>query len=80
MPTTTTLRPSLEMKRRGRLGVTTAPALVRVHRWPQGMPQYHLGHPERVARIDKGYRHAAGSLSGRQCLWRRRASGLHRFR
>lgn len=35
-----------------RLGVSTAPAFAMVHRWPQGMPQYHLGHPERVARID----------------------------
>jgi oxygen-dependent protoporphyrinogen oxidase len=34
-----------------RLGIRTAPALTRVHRWPQAMPQYHLGHPERVARI-----------------------------
>ncbi len=36
----------------GRLGITMAPALTRVHRWPQGMPQYHLGHPERIARIN----------------------------
>jgi protoporphyrinogen/coproporphyrinogen III oxidase len=34
------------------LGVTAAPVLMRVHRWPRGMPQYVLGHPERVARID----------------------------
>ena len=24
----------------------------RVHRWPRGMPQYVLGHPERLERID----------------------------
>jgi oxygen-dependent protoporphyrinogen oxidase len=35
-----------------RLGVATAPALARVHRWPLGMPQYHLGHLDRVARIN----------------------------
>jgi oxygen-dependent protoporphyrinogen oxidase len=34
------------------LGVTAAPVLTRVHRWPRGMPQYVLGHPERVERID----------------------------
>jgi oxygen-dependent protoporphyrinogen oxidase len=35
-----------------RLGVTAAPALTRVARWPRGMPQYLLGHLERVARIE----------------------------
>jgi protoporphyrinogen/coproporphyrinogen III oxidase len=35
------------------LGVTADPVLTRVHRWPRGMPQYVLGHPERVARIDE---------------------------
>jgi oxygen-dependent protoporphyrinogen oxidase len=34
------------------LGVRDDPALTRVHRWPRGMPQYVLGHPQRVARID----------------------------
>ena len=34
------------------LGVTAEPLLQRVQRWPWGMPQYVLGHPERVARID----------------------------
>jgi protoporphyrinogen/coproporphyrinogen III oxidase len=36
----------------GFLGVTAEPVLTRVHRWPRGMPQYVLGHPERLARID----------------------------
>lgn len=35
-----------------RLGVRTPPALARVQRWPRGMPQYVLGHPERLARIN----------------------------
>ena len=35
-----------------RLGVTAAASLTRVRRWPRGMPQYLLGHPERVARIE----------------------------
>jgi oxygen-dependent protoporphyrinogen oxidase len=36
----------------GLLGIEPAPALARVHRWPRGMPQYVLGHPERLAHID----------------------------
>jgi protoporphyrinogen/coproporphyrinogen III oxidase len=35
-----------------RLGVTAPPSLTRVRRWPRGMPQYLLGHPQRVARIE----------------------------
>jgi oxygen-dependent protoporphyrinogen oxidase len=34
------------------LGVNAAPRLVRVHRWPRAMPQYALGHPDRVSRIE----------------------------
>jgi oxygen-dependent protoporphyrinogen oxidase len=34
------------------LGVTAAPRLVHIVRWVGAMPQYHLGHPERVARIE----------------------------
>jgi oxygen-dependent protoporphyrinogen oxidase len=34
------------------LGIGAEPELTRVHRWPRGMPQYVLGHPERVARIE----------------------------
>ena len=34
------------------LGVVGAPLLRRIHRWPRGMPQYVLGHPERVERIE----------------------------
>jgi oxygen-dependent protoporphyrinogen oxidase len=34
------------------LGVAADPLLIRVHRWPRGMPQYVLGHPERLARIE----------------------------
>jgi protoporphyrinogen/coproporphyrinogen III oxidase len=36
----------------GLFDVTAEPTLTRVHRWPRGMPQYVLGHPERVARIE----------------------------
>ena len=34
------------------LDVTADPTFTRIHRWPLGMPQYVLGHPERLARID----------------------------
>ncbi|MGI9253488.1 MAG: protoporphyrinogen oxidase, partial [Thermomicrobiales bacterium] len=37
---------------RERLGITAAPELSRVQRWPRGMPQFLLGHRERVARIE----------------------------
>lgn len=34
-------------------GVEAEPTLTRVRRWPLGMPQYVLGHPERLARIEE---------------------------
>jgi len=34
------------------LGVVAAPRFTHVVRWVGAMPQYHLGHPERVARIE----------------------------
>ena len=36
----------------GRLGARGDPGLARVRRWPRGMPQYLIGHGERVARIE----------------------------
>ncbi len=33
-------------------GVTAEPALVRVHRWPRGYPQYEVGHRRRVAALE----------------------------
>jgi oxygen-dependent protoporphyrinogen oxidase len=35
-----------------RLAVSGSPVLGRVQRWPLGMPQYILGHPERIARVE----------------------------
>ena len=34
------------------LGVTARPLLIRVHRHARAMPQYHVGHEERVAAIE----------------------------
>ncbi|MBW3632307.1 MAG: protoporphyrinogen oxidase, partial [Chloroflexi bacterium] len=39
-----------------RIGVTATATLSRVHRWPLGMPQYVLGHPERITRIEAALR------------------------
>ena len=35
------------------LQVQAAPRVSAVHRYPKSMPQYHVGHLERVARIEK---------------------------
>lgn len=35
------------------LGVVATPSLTRVHRWRHGMPQYVLGHPERLTAIER---------------------------
>lgn len=37
---------------RALVGIVAAPVLVRVHRWRDAMPQYALGHLERVAEIE----------------------------
>lgn len=39
-----------------RLGINAEPSLTRVQRWPRGMPQYIMGHPERVSRIESALR------------------------
>jgi oxygen-dependent protoporphyrinogen oxidase len=36
------------------LGMTGTPQLIQVVRWRQAMPQYHVGHLDRVARIEQG--------------------------
>ena len=36
----------------GRVGIAGEPVLTRIQRWPLGMPQYVLGHPERLGQID----------------------------
>jgi oxygen-dependent protoporphyrinogen oxidase len=38
---------------RSTLGITVEPELTVVNRWPQGMPQYTLGHLDRIAAIER---------------------------
>lgn len=35
------------------LGITAAPMLHRIFRWPKAMPQYTLGHLDRLAVLDR---------------------------
>jgi oxygen-dependent protoporphyrinogen oxidase len=50
---------------RGILGVGAAPDWVHIHRWPQAMPQYTVGHAERLARIAaRQARHPGLALAG----------------
>lgn len=42
------------------LGVTKEPYLYRIYRWPRGMPQYVLGHLERLARVEERLRDFPG--------------------
>ena len=47
------------------LGIGSEPHVTRVHQWPDGMPQYVLGHPERLERIDERLeRHPGLALAG----------------
>lgn len=47
------------------LGVSAEPILVRLNRYPRSMPQYHVGHLDRVARIsDQIERHRGLRLAG----------------
>lgn len=47
------------------MGVTGEPVFVRVVRWPAAIPQYVLGHPDRVARIEvAAARHPGLFLTG----------------
>ncbi len=47
------------------LGIRAEPHLARIHRWRRGMPQYVLGHPERLERIDEALeRHPGLAVAG----------------
>jgi oxygen-dependent protoporphyrinogen oxidase len=47
-----TMAESVRRELRALLGITGAPVLTRIHRHPQSMPQYRVGHLDRVARIE----------------------------
>jgi len=34
------------------LGITADPLLTRIYQWEKAMPQYNIGHPERLERIN----------------------------
>jgi oxygen-dependent protoporphyrinogen oxidase len=42
------------------LGIDRAPMLARVYRWPRAMPQYHVGHLDRLAAIADRLEHLPG--------------------
>jgi oxygen-dependent protoporphyrinogen oxidase len=47
------------------VGADAEPTFVRIHRWPRAMPQYVLGHPERLRRIEAALeRHPGLALAG----------------
>ena len=47
------------------LGIRAEPERTWIHRWPGGMPQYVLGHPERLERIEAALeRHRGLALAG----------------
>jgi oxygen-dependent protoporphyrinogen oxidase len=47
------------------LGIESRPTRTWIHRWPRGMPQYVLGHPERLERIERALeRHSGLALAG----------------
>jgi oxygen-dependent protoporphyrinogen oxidase len=43
---------SVRSELRDLLGIASEPLLTRIHRHPQAMPQYHVGHLDRMARIE----------------------------
>ena len=62
------------------LGITAEPLLHRIFRWPQAMPQYTLGHLDRVAVIDRRLAEHPGSVCRGQCLSRHRPARLYCLR
>ncbi len=49
------------------LGITAAPIFHHVVRWDRAIPQYHLGHLERVAQVDERVRRHPGVFLGGNC-------------
>ena len=59
------------------LGIAGEPVLTRVQRWPRGMPQYVLGHPGRLEKIDAALEAASRPGACRRRVPRGRYPGLH---
>ena len=38
---------------RATMGISAAPILAKAYRWSKGVPQYDVGHQERIAEIDR---------------------------
>jgi len=56
---------SVRRELRDLLGISSAPLLTRIHRHPQAMPQYRVGHLDRMARIDAALAdHSGLALAG----------------
>jgi oxygen-dependent protoporphyrinogen oxidase len=56
---------SVRRELRELLGITSEPLLTRIHRHPQAMPQYRVGHLDRMARIDAALaRHPGLAVAG----------------
>lgn len=47
------LRETVERELRPLLGITSAPVLWRVYRWPEATPQMEVGHQERIAALER---------------------------
>ena len=56
------LADTVEREMRPLLGITGAPALSRVYRWPEATPQMEVGHLERIAELDGHLRSVPGLL------------------
>jgi oxygen-dependent protoporphyrinogen oxidase len=46
------------------LGIDATPKFAMVHRWPQSMPQYTVGHMERMKKVTRLSREAGLHLTG----------------
>ena len=60
-----TMAASVRRELRELLGITSEPVLTRIHRHAQAMPQYRVGHLERMQRIDAALaRHLGLAVAG----------------
>jgi oxygen-dependent protoporphyrinogen oxidase len=62
----------------GLLGITAAPLFCRIHRHPRSLPQYRVGHPELVRRVQERVRRFSGlALAGNAYLGVGMADCIH---